>query len=387
MGYWLETEWPTTEGSATCGTNALKLINPLPANFQIKYPIPASFYEDVQQEAFWATGVREFGHKIFFYRALNEGVRIDFPRRQYPGGPLIKRKKTRLSNVRPFPEYSGIFKNKIDELNAVVNASQRQREALNLANGFYESSRVENEFWTNSAAQRNATQAILDEIATGSLVPTTNPDVNRREASYAFMIQRIESVITNHIDAINSLLESERINIGTTYTDRRRVLLSWNRGTGIFITAIRNLSKEQNHYTDTLDEESILLEMCRMTLWCPDAQETVRGGQDEVEVNRLDQIHGAVNAGGVAVERIKNAIAQTRGTSGCSLLTRILLQVCEDELDRNVVLGKQARLLKAQRNLEILNRLSVAGGRMWPGLLTPWIVFAGEVIRNHGGPI
>lgn len=62
LGYWLKTKWPAYGGGERYD-NVL-LLNPLLENSQLWVPIQVSFYENLNQEAFWAVGVRKYGTEL-----------------------------------------------------------------------------------------------------------------------------------------------------------------------------------------------------------------------------------------------------------------------------------------------------------------------------------
>lgn len=60
------------------GGDAPTLIQPGPLDFEDRYPIPVSTFQDQQQEEFWAVGVRNFGHSLLYRKALTQGVRVNY---------------------------------------------------------------------------------------------------------------------------------------------------------------------------------------------------------------------------------------------------------------------------------------------------------------------
>jgi hypothetical protein len=85
MGTWFLSEWPSTEDIKQKNPDSCVLRDPDPFTHQIEYPISVSFYEDMQQEDFWAS-VRTYGHKLFYYRSLKVGTRYQFAPPEEGGG-------------------------------------------------------------------------------------------------------------------------------------------------------------------------------------------------------------------------------------------------------------------------------------------------------------
>jgi len=75
------------------------LIDPDAFTHQIEYPIPVSFYEDMQH--FWAS-VRMHGHKPFYYRSLKVGTQYQFapPAEggEFIGTERVTTKRERIGN-------------------------------------------------------------------------------------------------------------------------------------------------------------------------------------------------------------------------------------------------------------------------------------------------
>ncbi|KAA8571431.1 hypothetical protein EYC84_001432 [Monilinia fructicola] len=169
-GHWFETLWPTVEAQELCASEAITLTNPDPFLYQELFPIPVSFYEDIQQKAFWDGMVERFGHKLFQYRFLNEGARIDFTLQETIETPILfdVATPTRLPRANRYLEFTSENLRerwgKINELNGIQKISQHDRELEMLAKLFLDSSKTENEFWRHVHHQSLSVDSIMQEL-------------------------------------------------------------------------------------------------------------------------------------------------------------------------------------------------------------------------------
>jgi hypothetical protein len=78
LGYFVRRHWPSYLDVSSRDRGTPILTNPGPLEYNDYFPVPVSFYQDVQQEGFWAVLVRQFGNSVFQYRAVKEGSRLNY---------------------------------------------------------------------------------------------------------------------------------------------------------------------------------------------------------------------------------------------------------------------------------------------------------------------
>ncbi|EPE32749.1 hypothetical protein GLAREA_07883 [Glarea lozoyensis ATCC 20868] len=74
LGFWCQAIWPTTRWAEQSANPVLK--TPELPETQEMYPIPVTFYEDMQSEDFWKVGVRAFGMDVLQGRSRGQGALI-----------------------------------------------------------------------------------------------------------------------------------------------------------------------------------------------------------------------------------------------------------------------------------------------------------------------
>lgn len=268
LGYWLEKYYPTFEHIAYKYWNTKVLINPAPIDHTIKYPIPVTFYQDVQQDSFWDVGIRTFGFPLLYYRSVKEGVRVNF-RHHYnwvthkhvwalTSGPL------RLPGFHPFPHASAAFQAKLQQLDMVLGQTPYQRAAKAFGEEIVKSSHEEHAFWDSASSQ----QRRIDMVQV--LAARPQGDDEERRALFSEITMLLSEASYFHSNMAMSTIYSEQAS-GIAYNDRRRGLLRWNRGFRGFLQELI-LTRDPNidPVNPTKWQDIIYaIEACRLALWSP----------------------------------------------------------------------------------------------------------------------
>jgi hypothetical protein len=375
LGYWLKTDWPSLGDRKTPKEDSPRLINPGPILRQRRFPIPVSLYSDIQQEAFWSIGVRAFGHGLFFYRNMQEGAQRDWsPGPAGTGYGYTISDPVRIGATSNFSNRAGEMTRKLEELRLAAEVSQLasfspdDRKLLEFGKHLLVSSQVESEFWTNTVLQREGVKTIFDHIEHIRAGPADNLGVFRSLVSLMAQIRE------NHEIMVASTPSLEEIN-GVIYTDRRKDLLAWNRGTRIFIKRLQGTSKSvaDPTYHAMLGIDLIQLERCRMNLWYPGC-----GIQDVFDHYEIETLMRARNAPGcgLSIQDCKNictALLNDAKTSPtvtyCARMILLATEPAEAE-------GLQRAYQWLQQVITQFAALRWGAGSGWKGFLETWEAFA-----------
>lgn len=261
LGFWLRKYWPDVTDASLAQEMQPILRDPGPSHMNEIYPIPLSFYQDIQQEDFWNVAVMNFGTKLLQYRASKVGVRYTY--RAKDNRSYACRTRERFTPIlHPFSILNGQFRVSVDAINAAIQTTPEQRTAMEFGRGILASSTLEDRFWTDSQAQEQEIQKIADSMNTAThILPTPG----KRLAFSQVIHGMIKHALENHENMIQTISSLEVVN-KTTFPDRRRILREWNRGTRIFL---RRLDSHLRQAGLDAEQELIRLEQARMVLWNP----------------------------------------------------------------------------------------------------------------------
>lgn len=281
LGFWLRRYWPDITDASLAQEMQPVLQDPGPSCMNEIYPIPLSFYQDMQQEDFWNVAVMNFGISLLQYRGGKEGVRYTYIAKK--NRSYAWRTRERFTSLfQPFSILDGQFRVSIDAINAAVQMTPEQRTAMEFGRAFLTSSTLEEKFWTNSQAQEQEIQKIANAMDTATqILPTPENKLAFSQAIHGMVKYALE----NHENMIQSICDLELVN-KTTYSDRRRILREWNRGTRIFL---RRLDAHLRQAGLDSEQELIRLEQARMVLWNHFDLAT-RDGADWVEMQLVQMV-------------------------------------------------------------------------------------------------
>jgi hypothetical protein len=346
FGFWLRRFWPDFNDCMCSEMPTLK--NPGPLHYNELYPIPVSFYQDMQQEEFWAIAVKNYGPSVLHYRAVKQGSRVFY----WPddAGEMRRTKPQRISfDDHPFATLNDRFRNAMAAMSAVVDMSPEDRKAIAFGRGFLMSSNLEAQFWNDSYMQKSAVENVLQ--AMGQAVRGTS---NRaaREVALTSLCTILQGAIVNHERMIAGILSMEELN-ATTYPDRRDALLTWNQGTRRFFRAIE---KKKNIHV-SVEEELLRLEQARMVLWNP-KDLAYQNGRDWDEFVSVQQFVAASEADSIEGAHAFKAIRmKVMSAPDCSLFAQCALDVLYFQKTQALSHRwdeKMASLIVAGKRLEIL---------------------------------
>lgn len=96
LGFWFQPEWPSTSFIPYCKADPVILNSPPINRGSLFYPIPASLYQNVQEENFWAVAVRQLGTEVLVLRSVKAAE-------EYTYDPATKINRTRIISRDLFP--------------------------------------------------------------------------------------------------------------------------------------------------------------------------------------------------------------------------------------------------------------------------------------------
>jgi hypothetical protein len=357
------------------------LTDPGPLEYLRRYPVPVSLYSDIQREDFWQLGVRNFGHMLLSYRHLQVGVQINIKLLPKNGGGFrwVYGDPQRIGPYSRLTAPAIAMGRKLEELKAIdignlATLTPDELALLNFVKRLLLSSQVEGQLWTNSTAQRDTVQEIFKSIQQLGVQP------QRKWQIFASIMNMIRQASENHDIMVASTSSLEAIN-GTSYTDRRKDLLAWNRGTRAFMQRmleISRMSPDQSH-TVLLNEDLHKLERCRMHLWYPDSP--IKDVPDYVEIEQLMRARHA-NVQGISIQECRDLCQTIRSVPGCSMT----VQCCAEIILAGTLIGEpqgwEDRLAELQNNKQLLNSLRWGSGNGWWPTLESWVDLAKQIIAS-----
>ena len=267
------------------------LTAPGPLTYSEYFPIPISFFQDIQQEDFWSIGVRQSGNSIFHYRTLNEGARKDYNVTDEAEGKFKKSKAARFKE-RTDPKNDSRLNRKfrfdLKGLKAAMNLTPDERTAMVFGQRLLLSSKMQEDFWNDVEEQEASIRSITDTINPATLAGNS-PDHIRQ--TFLSIFTFTQQAIHNHERMVAETISQNAD--GIAYPNRRAKLLAWNKGTRSFI---RQLAQADAGRNLNLRAEELRLEFCRMALWNPN-DATTKSGNDWLEILILQNARQALNSG------------------------------------------------------------------------------------------
>lgn len=359
-------------------------MNPGPFNYQERFPIPVSFYEDMQQKEFWDHMVLRFGHKLFHYRSINHGVRLNFDIYTKNRTPLKFRD---ISTVRIGPvthklgHDDSVLRERWESVQQIIGAQGEpldRKIAQSFGMSLLKSSKLESSFWTHDQAQRNGVSAIFEHIQRGSY------SEQEKLANLTQLIGFIWTVLQNHKNTIDTLLRSNQgdsPNVQIPSEERRLNLLAWNRGTVIFVNeCLHQFPNAPENHKFQLSSLGLNLDLLRMQLFSPNLQtETIKSGPDFIELACLLRLQDFFHRGNRNMCR--DHVKRIREVDGCSFFAYlctlwveiVIYEGSESDLERVKCLGVFEAMGKWWREMW---EKSVGGE--WEGMFRVWEAVRGE---------
>lgn len=379
LGFWLEAKYPCYTDVRSKAPGTIALVNPEPFDYQIYYPIPVTFYQDIQQEEFWDVGVRAFGHKILHYRTFSEGclVRYNVSRSGRSRYKCLIDNAIRVKGQRPFEGVSEDFCDKISELETMISMTPRERAARNLGQVFLRSSMEDDAFWNDTTAQHISVEKIFKIMA---CTPKDNREADMLIVSIARLLSKAAEVA--HHGMIVAVLASEDIN-ATCYSNKRKRLLKWNRGTREFTRSLQNhliqAPRAINMHMPSLDRILIALERSRMMLWSPSSEL-----QDVADYEEFTKIQNARNN----PQMSRDICYQMQADHGCSIFARCCSEIMLCGLDSADAARWTERHDVLERHIETLSKFRSQSRPGWLPALAEWAKLALDtkqmLIQLHG---
>jgi hypothetical protein len=136
LGFWIMANWPDFCDTRVHDVALPILQNPGPRMWNDIYPIPISFYEDIQQEDFWSIAVRKLGYGLLQFRAVTEGAHIEYTLTDEKAKGYRRSRAERISVSHPFPAIHWKFRKSVKTLKEAQNLSPEDRTALQFGLSF-----------------------------------------------------------------------------------------------------------------------------------------------------------------------------------------------------------------------------------------------------------
>ncbi|EKD17696.1 uncharacterized protein L3040_003578 [Drepanopeziza brunnea f. sp. 'multigermtubi'] len=333
LGWFFSRCWPTAPDVAMADAGAVELINPGVQLFDEFFPIPISFYQDVQQEEFWSVGVQKFGHGLLHYRTRKEGSRVLYTIDPKTGKLKVGHAIRFSAFDQTFMEATNRFISKVEMLTTALSLTPEDREAMRFGRALLFSSQAEQMFWDNTTSQQALVKTAMDVMASAASAPPTD---ETRRMIFNGLLQCMLDAISTHQVQIASILSLESVN-NTRYPDRRTALKSWNRGTRVFI---RNLKRADA--TNAINAEKALLdlELCHMVLYDP-ADPSMQASEEFFESQSLTLARICLGEGDYS--QCRDLCNGVLGLPWCTVFGRCGAEAILFALDRDLFEGWDER--------------------------------------------
>lgn len=334
------------------------LTAPGPLTYNEYFPIPISFFQDIQQEHFWSIGVRQFGNSIFHYRTLNEGARKDYNVTDEAEGKFKKSKAARFrerTDPKNDKRLNWKFRFDLKGLKAAINLTPDERIVMKFGQRLLLNSKLQGDFWNDLEEQEASIQSITDTINSATLAGNS-PD--RIRQTFFSIFTFTQQAIRNHERMVAETISQENAD-GISYTNRRAKLLAWNKGTRSFVRQLVQADAGRNL---NLRAEELLLEFCRIALWNPN-DATTKSGNDWLEILILQNARQALNSGNVY--DCRNTCIRLLRENWRSVFADCAARAILFTLEKNMSEGWSGRVAELQEIACILESLKAGAPEYW----------------------
>lgn len=367
LGFFLSRRYPNANHIDAADTNGVVLQNPGVDMFGEAFPIPITFYEDIQQEAFWSVGVRCFGHGLLHYRSRNQATRYTMTISPTTG-KVKHSKKTRFQLLgHTYPALNNQFMADVETLRVAVTLTLQERQAMEFGRDLLISSQNEEIFWNNSAKQ-----AELVRSATAFMIAAAQQghSIQNQGTVFIGLIQSTAKAISNHEIQIAAIQSLEAVN-RVAYLDRRAALKAWNRNTRVFLNGIRTLDRG-----GVLDVRSLMLhlEVARMVLFDP-TDPSLQTTEEYIEIQSVSLARMEYTDGNFI--NCRNVCLGLLGTDWCSIFARCAAAAILFALDKDISMGWDRRKLGLVMANEMMEHCATAAPASWKPF---WVTLKTELM-------
>jgi hypothetical protein len=373
IGHWLKTTWPCIVDEDVRGPDTPILTDPSPYDYEDMYPMPVSIFQDIQQEEFWDVGVRNYGHRLIYLKALAQGVRVSYIVTRNAGneygwtfkdGRRIKGEHPRMGE---FTHLNGT----IQRLQLAMSLTSDERSALAFGEGFMNSSTIYAGFYTQSQEQTAIIKRVMSLFLFSPL--STN-------AQYVLfeLIRLIEAATSNHELMITATVSQEGMD-QINFVDRRRNLLVWNRGTRIFVKELtKHIALRLPGFS--ISKEILRLEKCRLFLISP-ADASINGSPDAQEIFAIKEAFRDLNtpaimAGPTAKDDMRMACKALVDEPGSSLFAGYVAGIIIACLKQDESENWDETVKQATSNANALMEFSIGVPPLWKQEMDIWLKVA-----------
>lgn len=264
LGYWHQRIFPTTYDLQKRSERMI-LTNPDPPSYNQMFPIPITFYEDVQRESFWDLQLRKYGYGLLRARDVSEGVRVEYEKsvtaRKREHKYLYKHDSAqRISGNHAFSIFNNLVRGAMGSIALAANMSPADRKAIKFGIEIEKGAKAGQAFWDGSEKQKQSVaevQALVDGSSGAQLT------IAEREAALGSVIEFTRKAIIYHQETVSAFL-TQNVVMSRRFGFRRLLLLTWNRATGGFL---RQISEEASILGFNFDVEQDLIDLEQIRMW------------------------------------------------------------------------------------------------------------------------
>lgn len=363
LGLWSRMTWPDLQAAQVFD---IVLKTPAIEPSQKSVPIQLTFFESIQQIDFWNVGVRKFGLDLI--RTSQFSPRMSSMRLRstqgitHKGGPEVIKKK-RLGKSNFVTDDSTKLEAKVEAIRLLAQQEPSLIAAVEYGQKVLDQTSVRGNYATQADILEKEVKSIFTAIDQSSSL-----EILRN------VLKPLDQARRAHEQMILSLKRSERIGEAIRL-ETRQDLVTWNRRTRIFVKLVRLTYPGSGNDMEAqyMEDEAILLEICRMSLYKPGDSET----NDPESFAEFQQLHSAVAAmRGNQINKAINLCDEIRSKLECSLFAYASAAILLAGMERGTL---DERFQAAKMGHKVLGLLQNKRGVRWKEYVDIFINIAKDV--------
>jgi len=329
-------------------------------------PIQVSFFESIQQIDFWSVGVRKFGLDLI--RTSQFSPRMFSLRLRstqgitYKGGPEVVKKRS-LGKSNFVTDDATKLEAKVQAIRLLAQQEPSLIAAMEYGQKILDQTSVKGNYATQADILEREMKSIFTAINQSSSL-----EILRN------VLKPLDQARRAHEQMILSLERSERIG-EAILLETRKDIVTWNRRTRIFVKLVRLTypGSDNDMEAQYIEDEAILLEVCRMSLFKPRDNET-NDPESFAEIQKLQNAVAAMREN--QINRTINLCDEIRSKMECSLFAYASAAILLAGIGRGTL---DERFLEAGMGHKVLGLLQNKCGVAWKEYVDIFMNMAKEV--------
>ena len=355
------------------GPSTAILRNPLPRAYDDYYPLPIVFYSDIQNNAFWDTGVKAYSHSILYYRALTVGSRVHYILTTPADAERLESTIDDSRSTQKVFDFSGRpgktdFGITMARYKNIMSKAPRALPVVKFGEALIKSSLRREEFWNASTRADAHSLMLIGKIDKGR----QNLDFR---TYYRDLWTCADEAIANHEQVILAHNNLRIARVGEM-VEEKRALLKWNKGTRLFLKQLTKIVDPHGHHP-----AYHRLEICFLALLDPPdlsanaiSNSTI---EDEVTLFQLQiafkKLMGPLqNITPQDVNDIQGLCNKLMQDEGVSWYVSSCVHILQAWIRADNPQGRDTRLAAAEEGWNRLQALLTGSSDEWKAIIAKW---------------